>query len=182
MFFNTRRMFLNNFQAMPPNAAPAQDRDGVGGAWTFAHFSAEALAGFSAVDRVVNFDIPDNAVLERLGGGAAGNAALTTTRCSQCRNPWQPLKTNAHARDVDPACVNDCVPFHGEHANDYVRQLLLFYVHGYGVRQGDYACARVLSFDVYENVYAFQTPYNMCLPSLCPMQLNTRLLAIPEIA
>jgi adenylate kinase len=29
---------------------------------------AEALAGFSAVDRVVNFDIPDRVVLERLGG------------------------------------------------------------------------------------------------------------------
>jgi adenylate kinase len=29
---------------------------------------AEALAGFSAVDKVVNFDIPDTAVLERLGG------------------------------------------------------------------------------------------------------------------
>jgi adenylate kinase len=29
---------------------------------------AEALAGFSAVDRVINFDIPDAAVLERLGG------------------------------------------------------------------------------------------------------------------
>jgi adenylate kinase len=29
---------------------------------------AEALAGFSAVDRVVNFDLPDAAVLERLGG------------------------------------------------------------------------------------------------------------------
>jgi adenylate kinase len=29
---------------------------------------AEALAGFSAVDKVVNFDIPDSNVLERLGG------------------------------------------------------------------------------------------------------------------
>ncbi|MDR2182234.1 MAG: adenylate kinase [Treponema sp.] len=29
---------------------------------------AEALAAFSAVDKVVNFDIPDNSVLERLGG------------------------------------------------------------------------------------------------------------------
>jgi adenylate kinase len=29
---------------------------------------AEALAGFSAEDRVINFDIPDGAVLERLGG------------------------------------------------------------------------------------------------------------------
>jgi adenylate kinase len=29
---------------------------------------AEALAGFSAVDKVVNFDLPDAAVLERLGG------------------------------------------------------------------------------------------------------------------
>ena len=29
---------------------------------------AEALAGFSQVDRVVNFDLPDNVVLERLGG------------------------------------------------------------------------------------------------------------------
>ena len=29
---------------------------------------AEALAGFSTVDRVVNFDIPDSAVVERLGG------------------------------------------------------------------------------------------------------------------
>lgn len=29
---------------------------------------AEALAEFSAADRVVNFDIPDSAVLERLGG------------------------------------------------------------------------------------------------------------------
>ncbi|MFP3043613.1 adenylate kinase [Treponema primitia] len=29
---------------------------------------AEALAGFSAVDKVVNFDIPDSSVLERLGG------------------------------------------------------------------------------------------------------------------
>jgi adenylate kinase len=29
---------------------------------------AEALAQFSAVDRVVNFDIPDSGVLERLGG------------------------------------------------------------------------------------------------------------------
>jgi adenylate kinase len=29
---------------------------------------AEALAGFSAVDKVVNFDIPDSAVIERLGG------------------------------------------------------------------------------------------------------------------
>jgi adenylate kinase len=29
---------------------------------------AEALAGFSAVDRVVNFDIPDSGVLERLSG------------------------------------------------------------------------------------------------------------------
>ncbi|MCL2127342.1 MAG: adenylate kinase [Treponema sp.] len=29
---------------------------------------AEALAGFSAVDKVINFDIPDSGVLERLGG------------------------------------------------------------------------------------------------------------------
>ena len=29
---------------------------------------AEALANFSAVDRVVNFDIPDSTVMERLGG------------------------------------------------------------------------------------------------------------------
>jgi adenylate kinase len=29
---------------------------------------AEALAGFSAVDKVINFDIPDSLVLERLGG------------------------------------------------------------------------------------------------------------------
>ncbi|GHU54535.1 adenylate kinase [Spirochaetia bacterium] len=29
---------------------------------------AEALAGFSGVDRVVNFDLPDSSVLERLGG------------------------------------------------------------------------------------------------------------------
>ena len=29
---------------------------------------AEALAGFSAVDKVVNFDIPDALILERLGG------------------------------------------------------------------------------------------------------------------
>ncbi|MDR0587126.1 MAG: adenylate kinase [Treponema sp.] len=29
---------------------------------------AEALAGFSAVDKVVNFDLPDAVVLERLGG------------------------------------------------------------------------------------------------------------------
>jgi adenylate kinase len=29
---------------------------------------AEALAGFSQTDKVVNFDIPDSAVLERLGG------------------------------------------------------------------------------------------------------------------
>jgi len=29
---------------------------------------AEALAGISSIDRVVNFDIPDSAVLERLGG------------------------------------------------------------------------------------------------------------------
>jgi adenylate kinase len=29
---------------------------------------AEALAAFSAVDRVINFDIPDKTVLERLGG------------------------------------------------------------------------------------------------------------------
>jgi len=29
---------------------------------------AEALASFSAVDKVVNFDIPDSGVLERLGG------------------------------------------------------------------------------------------------------------------
>ncbi|MDR1955458.1 MAG: adenylate kinase [Treponema sp.] len=31
-------------------------------------FQAEALAGFSAVDRVINFDIPDATVLERLLG------------------------------------------------------------------------------------------------------------------
>jgi adenylate kinase len=29
---------------------------------------AEALAGFSTVDQVINFDIPDSSVLERLGG------------------------------------------------------------------------------------------------------------------
>jgi len=29
---------------------------------------AEALAGFSAVDKVVNFDIPDTSVVDRLGG------------------------------------------------------------------------------------------------------------------
>jgi adenylate kinase len=29
---------------------------------------AEALAQFSAVDKVINFDIPDSGVLERLGG------------------------------------------------------------------------------------------------------------------
>jgi adenylate kinase len=29
---------------------------------------AEALAGFSKVDKVINFDIPDSGVLERLGG------------------------------------------------------------------------------------------------------------------
>ena len=31
-------------------------------------FQAETLAGFSMVDKVVNFDIPDSSVLERLGG------------------------------------------------------------------------------------------------------------------
>ncbi|MDR1507955.1 MAG: adenylate kinase [Treponema sp.] len=31
-------------------------------------FQAEALAGFSAVDNVINFDLPDASVLERLGG------------------------------------------------------------------------------------------------------------------
>ena len=31
-------------------------------------FQAETLAGFSTVDKVVNFDIPDSSVLERLGG------------------------------------------------------------------------------------------------------------------
>ncbi|MHB9291797.1 adenylate kinase [Hollandina sp. SP2] len=31
-------------------------------------FQAEALAAFSAVDKVVNFDIPDSVVLERLSG------------------------------------------------------------------------------------------------------------------
>jgi len=31
-------------------------------------FQAETLAGFSKVDKVVNFDIPDSSVLERLGG------------------------------------------------------------------------------------------------------------------
>jgi len=29
---------------------------------------AEALAGFSAIEKVINFDIPDSGVLERLGG------------------------------------------------------------------------------------------------------------------
>jgi adenylate kinase len=56
---------------------------------------AEALADFSAVDRVVNFDIPDNAVLERLGGRRV---------CRQCGANYHKTFTPPQKPDVCDSC------------------------------------------------------------------------------
>jgi adenylate kinase len=56
---------------------------------------AEALALFSAVDRVINFDIPDSAVLERLGGRLV---------CRQCGVNYHKTFNPPKKADVCDAC------------------------------------------------------------------------------
>jgi adenylate kinase len=56
---------------------------------------AEALALFSTVDRVVNFDIPDAAVLERLGGRLV---------CRQCGVNYHQTFNPPKKADVCDAC------------------------------------------------------------------------------
>jgi adenylate kinase len=56
---------------------------------------AEALAGFSAVDQVVNFDIPDGSVLERLGGRRV---------CRQCGTNYHKTFNPPKKADVCDSC------------------------------------------------------------------------------
>jgi adenylate kinase len=56
---------------------------------------AEALAGFSRVDRVVNFDIPDAVALERLGGRLV---------CRQCGVNYHKTFNPPHNAAVCDAC------------------------------------------------------------------------------
>jgi adenylate kinase len=56
---------------------------------------AEALAGFSAVDKVVNFDIPDSGVLERLGGRRV---------CRKCGFNWHSVFNPPAKTDVCDKC------------------------------------------------------------------------------
>ncbi|MDR2257588.1 MAG: adenylate kinase [Treponema sp.] len=56
---------------------------------------AEALAAFSAVDRVVNFDIPDSAVLERLGGRRV---------CRQCGTNYHQVFNRPKREGVCDSC------------------------------------------------------------------------------
>jgi adenylate kinase len=56
---------------------------------------AEALAGFSRVDKVVNFDIPDGSVLERLGGRRV---------CRQCGVNYHQTFNPPKKADVCDAC------------------------------------------------------------------------------
>ncbi|MDR0600416.1 MAG: adenylate kinase [Treponema sp.] len=56
---------------------------------------AEALAAFSAVDRVVNFDIPDAAVLERLGGRRT---------CRNCGTNFHILFTRPQREGICDSC------------------------------------------------------------------------------
>jgi adenylate kinase len=56
---------------------------------------AEALADFSAVDKVVNFDIPDTAVLERLGGRRV---------CRQCGVNYHAVFNKPKKEGVCDAC------------------------------------------------------------------------------
>jgi adenylate kinase len=56
---------------------------------------AEALAGFSPVDRVVNFDIPDSAVLERLGGRRV---------CRQCGTNYHQVFNRPKREGVCDSC------------------------------------------------------------------------------
>jgi adenylate kinase len=56
---------------------------------------AEALAAFSAVHRVVNFDIPDSAVLERLGGRRV---------CRQCGTNYHQVFNRPRREKVCDTC------------------------------------------------------------------------------
>jgi adenylate kinase len=56
---------------------------------------AEALAGFSRVDKVVNFDLPDGSVLERLGGRRV---------CRQCGVNYHQTFNPPQKADVCDAC------------------------------------------------------------------------------
>jgi adenylate kinase len=56
---------------------------------------AEALAGFSQVDRVINFDIPDSAVLERLSGRRV---------CRKCGINYHVIFNKPKAENVCDAC------------------------------------------------------------------------------
>ncbi|GHV51376.1 adenylate kinase [Spirochaetia bacterium] len=56
---------------------------------------AEALAGFSKVDKVVNFDLPDSSVLERLGGRRV---------CRQCGVNYHAVFTPPKKEGVCDAC------------------------------------------------------------------------------
>jgi adenylate kinase len=56
---------------------------------------AEALAAFSAVDRVVNFDIPDPVVLERLGGRRV---------CRQCGTNYHQVFNRPKREGVCDSC------------------------------------------------------------------------------
>jgi adenylate kinase len=56
---------------------------------------AEALAAFSAVDKVVNFDIPDPAVLERLGGRRV---------CRQCGTNYHQVFNKPKREGICDSC------------------------------------------------------------------------------
>jgi adenylate kinase len=56
---------------------------------------AEALAGFSAVDKAVNFDIPDSGVLERLGGRRV---------CRKCGHNFHTIFHRPKVEDVCDHC------------------------------------------------------------------------------
>jgi adenylate kinase len=56
---------------------------------------AEALAAFSSVDRVVNFDIPDSAVLERLGGRRV---------CRQCGTNYHQVFNKPKREGICDSC------------------------------------------------------------------------------
>jgi adenylate kinase len=56
---------------------------------------AEALAAFSAVDRAINFDLPDSAVLERLGGRRV---------CRQCGTNYHQIFNRPTQEGICDSC------------------------------------------------------------------------------
>jgi adenylate kinase len=78
---------------------------------------AEALAGFSVVDRVINFDLPDSAVLKRLSGRRV---------CRNCGLNYHIVFNKPKQADVCDACGGEVYTRADDQADAVQKRLLVY--------------------------------------------------------